>query len=195
MKKFYVALILAMSIFSFGAENWYVVAVNSIIQTGDGSYGNPWSHISQALTDGRVINGDIIHLSGTFTLTFDTGVVPYGEKSGLNVTKSLSFVGDSAESTIIQANILPEVSTNRVFYIGGGIQVTFENLTIKNGQGDPGGGIFANFSNISGKLTIKNCKITNNNQYNDTHFNTGYGGGGICVYGGNIVIDKSVNQR
>ncbi|MFQ5519802.1 MAG: choice-of-anchor Q domain-containing protein [Candidatus Methylomirabilia bacterium] len=91
---------------------------------------------------------DTINLpAGTYTLT-----------PGLSITDSLTITGEGAANTIIDGG-----GTNQVFNItestGFGITVEIAGVTIQNGNGNLGGGVF---HNQSGMLTITDSSVSNN---------------------------------
>ncbi len=97
----------------------------------------------------------------------------------------LVIEGAGANLTIIDAAALHE----RAFHIPSGenIDVTFRNLTIRNGNDEGGlnggGGIFFNTDNHN-TLTLEYCYL---------HGNTGGSGGGLMVVGGSAANDAVIN--
>ena len=96
---------------------------------------------------------------------FDTIQIAAGTytEAGLSVVgKSLTFKGDAANTTIVQAASSYNTASNRVFtLINGGevISVCFQDLTIRYGKIDQhGGGIYSGEVN----LEIYRCNITHN---------------------------------
>jgi len=109
-------------------------------------------------------NGDTIHIAGGS---------PYLEH--LTIAKSLSLVGDSAATTIIDGALL-----GQVLRITGTVTVSLTNLTIRHGQaglGDTldqwGGGIHNEFAT----LTLNGVVVTSNHAGGDNLCCAGNGGG------------------
>jgi hypothetical protein len=157
------------------------------------------SRAIKAATAGSTIflagNSDEYPTAGTFTLSSpeEFSVVRSGIYSGLPVTKELHFIGQSPENTIVQSDVNPGVSTHRVFLLKSDesvdFTITFENMAIRNGMGEPGGGIFSR--NVD-EVILKNCHIYNNYYLDDPDASTERGGGGICVSSGSITIENCV---
>ena len=140
------------------------------------STGGDFTTITEAVGSSKVKDGDVLILAAeTFTET------------GINVTKSLTFRGQGAGKTIVQANAAPATATNRIFYMNFSSNnyknITFESMSLKNGNiGDLGGGIYSRYCN----LTIKNCEIANNRS---TYY---YGqGGAICFSYGKFIAENT----
>jgi hypothetical protein len=102
--------------------------------------------IDQAAAD------DTIFLaSGTYT---EVDITP---------TKNLILQGNGADSTIVQAGESMGTASGRVFFVGNGVTVTMEAITIRHGKTadginpQPGSGIFN-----GGELILRNCKVTKN---------------------------------
>ena len=137
------------------------------------STGGDYATIAEAVADSKVKNGDVLILAAeTFT------------EYGVNVTKGLTFRGQGAGKTIVQAHATPGSATDRIFYMSFNYDnyrtVAFENMTIRNGKdGNSGGGIFAEYANIH----IKNCEFENNQAT--------YNGGAIYTYFGNFTAENS----
>jgi hypothetical protein len=103
-------------------------------------------------------NGDTIDatgISGTILLTS-------GE---LQITHDVTVTGPGADSLAVDGD-----ATFRVFHIEREKSVRIDGLTITNGHGDSGGGIFS----LNSALTVSNCTVTTNQ--------ADYGGG-ICNVG------------
>src|SRR2546423_1548996 len=101
--------------------------------------------LRQALVDAN--DGDTIDatdVSGTITLT----------SGQLLVDKSVTINGAGPDLLAIDGN-----ATSRIFQIGTGKTVTISNLTIRNGKGNFGGGIF---NGASAALTITNSTLSGN---------------------------------
>ena len=116
-------------------------------------------------------NGDTIDatgISGAITLTS-------GE---LLVDKSVTINGAGADELAVDGN-----ATSTVFQIGSGKIVTISGLTIRNGQGNFGGGIL---NGDSATLTIINSTLSGN---------TGGNGGGSFNSGTLSVINSTVSSN
>ena len=100
-------------------------------------------------SDGDMI--DATGISGVITLTT-------GE---LLVDKSVTINAAGADMLAVDGN-----ATSRIFQIGSGKTVTISNLTIRNGQGNFGGGIL---NGAAATLTITNSTLSGNT--------AGFGGG------------------
>jgi hypothetical protein len=105
-----------------------------------------------------VANGDTINLAVTGTVLLTSG--------HLVVSNNVTIIGPGPANLAINGNV------DRVFDILSNKVVTISSLTITNGSGDLGGGIYNNQST----LTVSNCWITGNSA-------PGAGGGGIYSNG------------
>lgn len=116
--------------------------------------------------------------SGTFTLNL-TNAGEDADRGDLDITRSVSVIGQGMDSTIIQAGDSSSNGIDRVFEIAGeGIQLNLEKLTIRYGNTDDyGGGIL--FSSKGGKLTLSDVKVNNN---------TAARGGGLYLAEGEVEI-------
>lgn len=138
------------------------------------STGGDFATITEAVSDADVKDGDVLILaSETFT------------ENDISVNKALTFRGQGAGKTIIQANELPLTANKRIFNVdfsyGEYQNVTFENLTLQNGNvSGTGGAIYSRSCN----LTIKNCEVTNNRTVQTQ-------GGAIYFYLGNFIAENS----
>jgi CSLREA domain-containing protein len=135
--------------------------------------------------------------AGTYTLTlgpsddefnFDGAEDGFGDLDILN--NDLTISGAGAASTIIDGGAIDRVfDVNNFSAFGAAVNVTFQDLTIRNGNAptspegyfQPGGGIqFDGTDNNTGfptgTLTINNCRITGNTA-------SGTGGGVLAIFG------------
>lgn len=136
--------------------------VNFINELRVASSGADFTTIKDAIAAAG--SGDVIRISGeTFT------------EAGINVNKALTFIGEGADKTIIQAAATPSVATDRVFNVsvyGGNVE--FNDLTIQNGRSYAlngfGGGI------NGGYLKLFNCRVINNLAMSQTIGATNGGG-------------------
>jgi len=121
-------------------------------------------------------NGDTIHIAGGS---------PYLER--LTIDKSLSLIGDSAATTIIDGS-----AAGQVIRINTPVTVSLANLTIRNGLSAGvssevyGGGI----RNFQGNLTLNHVIVTGN-QSGGGVFCCGGSGGGIANDQGQLTLNDS----
>ncbi|MBE9562759.1 MAG: hypothetical protein IMF12_07860, partial [Proteobacteria bacterium] len=151
---------------------------------------------------------EAINNSGDATITFDDDYTITLD-SELIVDRNVTITGTGA--TIIQAHASEGSATNRVFTIKSGITVTIENLTIRHGNTDKGGGIYIDGSQViienttisgntattggggiyitkdSSNITINDSSIVNNTETDDNK-----GGAGINVFRGNVTIENTI---
>ena len=102
-------------------------------------------------------------------------------ESGLAVNKALTIRGQGATNTIVDAE-----NVDRVFQVSADIDVTIQDLTIRNGNATNsygGGGILQYRDPSSGTITVLRCAISGNEST--------IGGGGIFSLGGNLVVTQS----
>lgn len=188
---------------AFSQNIWYV-SENGNDSSGNGSENNPWATISKALNENSVLDNDSIYIIGTIT---GDGEAEWG----IQVMKDIIFIGESKETSIIQAAPSSSIANRRVFTIWDIADVQLINLSIKNGYFNSssfqyGAGIL-NWGNLS----ISNCIIANNyceteflgggiyNQFGNlnlvnTYVNSNYsifGGAGITNEGGTLVLENS----
>ncbi|WP_119070854.1 choice-of-anchor Q domain-containing protein [Aggregatilinea lenta] len=123
-------------------------ATLTVTNTNDAGAGS----LRQAILDAA--NGDIIEFGVTGTITLTTGT--------LNVNKSLTISGPTGGAVILDGN-----ASDSVITVTAGSTVTIENLTIRNGAGINGGGIYNN-----GTLNLRYSAVLDN-------VASGLGGGGI----------------
>ena len=127
------------------------IKVNFIDVHTVASSGADFTSISAAVTASE--NDDIIELAAeTFT------------EYGIDVNKALTFRGQAANTTIIQANASFDAASDRVFNVVSGLSaVKFYHLTIQNGKK-----VSADDANVGGAveaqspLEFYNCIITKN---------------------------------
>ena len=161
MNKFICAaicLILACALTT--TVNATTIMVSNTNDSGPGS-------LRQALLNAN--NGDTIDATGIAgAITLTSGV--------LLVNKSVTINGAGADELAVDGN-----ATSTVFQIGSGKIVTISGLTIRNGQGNFGGGIL---NGDSATLTIINSTLSGN---------TGGNGGGSFNSGTLSVINSTVS--
>ena len=163
MKTIITTIIISLSTFYLSGQTVNIEGV---------SYGT----IAAAIT--AASDGDVINISGAHTAT-------------LSINKSITLKGDDPATDIIQASATEYSGTSRVIGIyqptGADVNITIENLSIKNGnsisQGvTRGGGILID-KNTDGTLTLNNLIIEGNR---------GTEGGGIAALGSNITMTKCI---
>jgi hypothetical protein len=171
-----------------------------------------------AVTESNFIGGaNVITVpSGTYTLTIgpfddefnaagatmESGDLDIVDLSAFSLPQltSVTINGAGAATTIINGGHIDRVfDINNFAAFGAHVDVTFQNLTITNGNApttpdgynEPGGGIqFDGFDNQTflpaGTLTINNCNITN-------HSAAGQGGGILAIFGSLIITGGEVS--
>jgi gliding motility-associated-like protein len=150
--------------------------------SGDGTSGSPYKTFHKAYTEAN--SGDTINLTGTFTWTDadETGDVA---TNGYVINKDLQIIGDSENSTIIQADTTSFTADRKIFYIEN-VNLTVKNLTIQNGYlqnpvNKGGAGVQIRYpSNKS--IIFENCIIKDNHNAGSYQPSQWYGGGAIMVY-------------
>jgi len=168
----------AANVANYNPANWAVTFYNSnntwyVSQTGsDANSGldtsHPFATISNAIAKAAAY--DTIHiLPGAVTEQNGPGVGGTATSCGIQVSKSLLFVGEDSLTThgisIVQAAALPGVATNRLFNLGAAPYVSFRNLTLRNGCDYAASGSQSGGGAICAKnqytLIISNCYIYN----------------------------------
>ena len=141
----------------------------TVTNTNDSGPGS----LRQALADAN--NGDTIDatgVSGAITLT----------SGQLLVDKSVTINGAGAESLAVDGN-----ATSSVFQIGSGKTVTISDLTIRNGEGNFGGGIL---NGGGATLTITDSTLSGNiGGFGGGIFNTGTLAIVNCTVSGNAASE------
>jgi parallel beta-helix repeat protein/predicted outer membrane repeat protein len=140
-----------------------------------------------------------INAGGTINVASATYIVSGDYFGHINIGKSLNLIGENLVSTIIDG-----ANNGRLIFIGGGLNVTIANFTLRNGTFGGTGGAIATLSN----LTIINCNLTGNTAtdggaiYNSdtiltiinssiTGNNATQHGGAIYNYGGTLTLNNS----
>jgi len=133
---------------------------------------------------GSVAGADTITFAGNYTITLAGSELPA-------VQSAVIIQGKGAANTIIQANVSPNVATNRVFQVGPLGNLTLDGVTVRHGRcngscnilggafPNGGGGIFN-----SGTLTVTKSVISEN---------LGEYGGGIDNEGTLTVINSTIS--
>jgi hypothetical protein len=162
--------------------------------TGDGTSGNPYQTFHKAYQ--MVAAGGTIYLTGTFDWSSanETGD---SQPNGYGITKNLTIMGDSYQTTIIQAANSLASSNRRIFTLGASL--TIWNVTLRYGKATYGGaistsnGVLVNYTHsdiYSGTkaLSLYNCSLNNN------EITTGTSGFGAAVYirAGAVIMDKCI---
>jgi hypothetical protein len=150
-------------------------ATITVMNTSDSGAGS----LRQAISDsssGDTINFDSSLNGQTITLTSGELLI-----FGFPIAKNLTITGPGADQLAVNGN-----AASRVFHIISGA-VTISGLTITNGNGDLGGGIW----NQGGTLTIANSTLSGN-----SCTTVGGSGGGICNtgFGGSSVTLTIINS-
>jgi parallel beta-helix repeat protein len=143
------------------SADYYVNALTGNDATGDGTSGTPWKTITYALT--QITNsGCNVHIAaGTYDITL-------GEIFPLMMKDGVSLIGSGIDASIIDAS---SSGVNAVSCIGTtDVSTKIEDLTIKGGQSNYGGGISVKAGSV---LMIADNKIIENH--------ASIGGGGIYV--------------
>ncbi len=140
---------------------------------------------------GTVTAGGIVHLAdGTYT---------GANNRNIYIDRNMTIIGQSQSGTVINAQ-----GADRMFIIPGGVSVTLQNMTLKNGKvsssggwviipgtGDDGGSIYN-----AGTLQINGCTFSGNSA-GDGDYSTlaigGIGGNGGAIYNSGILqISNSI---
>ncbi len=164
-----------------GAAEWFVTPSAG----GGGSQGSPCS-LETALNS--AVDGDVLYLGeGTYT----------GDMSGnvARVSHSLSLLGGwdgaatgaPARDPQAHPSILDGEGVRRAVFVGAGLSVVLDGLTVQNGyvEGE-GGGVYASGSN----LTVQDCRFEGNYAFITGAANA-YGGG-IRLINGNLTARDSL---
>ena len=164
---FFIAISFILAIFCSNSAlaatvNYYVDPTG----TDDGSHGlgtgtDAWATIQYAVTNVANPTSDTIIINiaaGTYTTNNDDINIDRG-------FTDLTMQGASASTTIVQSHTDPDSSTVRVFYVGSGEYVSFEDMTIRYGRSNTNGA--AIYQSTSGLLTVKDCIIYDNDGTGD----------------------------
>lgn len=180
------------------ANNSYEFSVNSTIDAvdisiGDGicetGAGNNICTLRAAIQEANALTGtNIIHLpSGIYTLTI-VGNDDIAAEGDLDITDSLSIIGESNSTTSIDGN-----GIDRVFDIRSisNKEVLLEKLTIQNGISSESGGGICNC--IADSKLVLNQSIVRNSSANGS----GYGGigGGILNRGIMTITNSTIRSN
>ena len=151
---------LAVAFLSQNSSNWYVNGSSGSDATGNGSSGNPWATLSNAVAKAQSSANDAIHLvAGTYTA------------SNLAVSKVVSILGNSRDDTFIQ----PPATNAGV--LAPTVSCKLGNLTLRNGRRNMGGAVYLGTSGID--LYVASCRLLNNTATNGSGgaIYSGYNGG------------------
>jgi len=143
------------------------ITVGTLVDENDGNCIDDDCTLREAIYTAST--GDTIDFSVTGTLTLTLG--------HLTIDKNLTISGPGAGSLSIWA-----ASSNRVFYIDSGADVTISGVTITNGSTEYGGGIYILSSPTT--LTIEDSTISGNS--------ASISGGGIYNLGGSVTLNGSI---
>jgi len=111
--------------------------------------------------------------NGCATITFDSGVSTIGLSGQLLISSGTLTIDGSASGVTVSGN-----TVTRVFYVNGAT-VTFQNLTISDGDAFNGGGIY----NSSGTVILGSGGMVSNST----------SGGGIYNDGGTVTVDGAIS--
>lgn len=141
---------------------------NVTANVADGAAGSLRAAITAANSNNE---NDTINLAaGTYVLTQWLSLTENG--------KTITFQGDTAANTIVDAN-----HTGRVFGAGYGVTAIFNDMTITNGGSDSSRPTGAGIDGYYATITVNDSIITGNK---------GYQGGGIYVNPGTLTVSNSV---
>lgn len=162
-----ITLLLYCLFLSFG-----VLSAQTVNIEGDPYGGNPYATITDAIDEAN--DGDVILISGVHT-----EVVTFG--------KSVSLRGTDPTTDIIQAAATPSSDGSGESVISviraedtDVLNVTIENLGIRNGNADDNNGGGINIDKVTGLITLNNLIIEDN--FTDRN------GGGLGIAGSNAEI-------
>ena len=152
-KQNFILLLLSFFLFSFqlNGATYYVNSATGSDTNNGTSTGTSFKSFHKAYTMAAA-SGDVINLTGTFdwTASDETGDT---SGNGYTLAKNITIIGQSANSTFIQAASTANTSDRRVFTFSA--NVTFQNLTLRNGKNSSeSGGMYAsgqvlNFINVA----------------------------------------------
>ena len=164
----------------------FAITVDLATDGTDTNHGWNWTNNTQGWASDNNFRDALYWVDPTGTITMDAAVA--GETISLNsalgqllIEKSMTIVGDGIT---LQAAATAGTATNRVMqltnpsHLSTTITVLLQNMTIENGVGSHGGGIY-NTSN----LTLEGVTVQNNKA------DSGHGGG-IYSLGGSLTIQK-----
>ncbi|MGB7877061.1 MAG: CSLREA domain-containing protein, partial [Anaerolineales bacterium] len=150
VRSFYIFTILALLLSQFGLIPAVAAGNFTVNSTTDAVDDNPGDGVCETATPGvctlraaiqeaNALSGaDMIALpAGTYTLSIAGTGEDAAATGDLDITGSLEIVGAEAETTIIDADDL-----DRVFQIFPHDSLTAQGLTIRNGNGDMGSGVY-----------------------------------------------------
>lgn len=90
------------------------------------------------------------------TIKIANGAYTGAKNTHITINRNMNIIGQSRDGTVINGN-----GKNWIFQIKPGITVNIGNLSLINGKTSKSGGAISN----KGTLTVKNCKLYNNNAY------------------------------
>ena len=152
--------------FILGMDNVWISDTTGSDTTGDGTAANPYKTLEKGIQETNS-NGILHVLDGTYT----------GAKNrALEITNSMSIIGESQDNTIINAKGL-----DWIFDVHNpGLTVLFSKLTLKNAyiDWDDGAAIWIEGSTV----TVSECTFI------DNYADNGYNGGAIYNADGDLTI-------
>ena len=151
------SVILVFFFLGFFSANSATIFVNSAtgsdLNTGTSS-ASPYKTFHKAYT--MAASGDVINLTGTFDWTAGDEIGD-ANGNGYSLSKAITIIGQSANTTFIQAAPASNTADRRVFTFNANVSI--QNLTIRNGKNSSqGGGLYAS----SRTLDFINVAIENN---------------------------------
>ena len=170
-------------IFSYGVGNVAAANASSVYVNTQGN--DTWNGLNSTWVSGT--NGPkatIRNATGTVT-SGGTVYIASGTyvENDIIINSDMNIVGESQKNTIINGNNNGEA----IFVINSGMNVTFNDLTLTNGNSSTDGGAIdaddVNFI-LSGVLTLNNCTLTNNTAPMG-------GGGAISNQFGSLIVNNS----
>ncbi len=138
-------------IFSVGINNTVAATTPSIYVSTNGN--DSWDGLNSTYIGDKsgpkaTIKNATSTLNSGGTVYIDSGTY---KENNITINTDMSIIGKNQETTIIDG------STNNIFNIQSGVQVTISNLTILNGSFTNGGAIYN-----QGKLTLNDDNFINN---------------------------------
>jgi len=156
--------------------------MSMVTQTGK-AFDITIDHDNPAGLDGAIsaiIDGSVLYLNpGTYKGTNNRGVLIY---------KSITIHGNGAADQIV----IDAEELSHIFHIYDGTNVTFENITFRNGKNTGGNGGAVRNVHANSQLTFKNCIFINNTaEFGGAIYNAGTG---LSVTGCTFIGNTASNE-